>query len=87
MLPRIFNRIRDWVDDRTGLPREIGKLARHLVPPDAKWWYVFGSATMCAFMIQVISGVALAFSYIPSASEASDIFCAGSIITARPPWF
>jgi len=70
MLPRIFNRIRDWVDDRTGLPREIGKLARHLVPPDAKWWYVFGSATMCAFMIQVISGVALAFSYIPSASEA-----------------
>jgi ubiquinol-cytochrome c reductase cytochrome b subunit len=70
MLPRIFNRIRDWVDDRTGLPREIGKMARHLVPPDAKWWYVFGSATMCAFMIQVISGVALAFSYIPSANEA-----------------
>jgi ubiquinol-cytochrome c reductase cytochrome b subunit len=70
MLPRIFNRIRDWVDDRTGLPREIGKMARHLVPPDAKWWYVFGSATMCAFMIQVMSGVALAFSYIPSASEA-----------------
>jgi ubiquinol-cytochrome c reductase cytochrome b subunit len=70
MLPRIFNRIRDWVDDRTGLPREIGKMARHLVPPDAKWWYVFGSATMCAFMIQVVSGVALAFSYIPSASEA-----------------
>jgi ubiquinol-cytochrome c reductase cytochrome b subunit len=70
MLPRLFNCIRDWVDDRTGLPREIGKMARHLVPPDAKWWYVFGSATMCAFMIQVISGIALAFSYIPSTSEA-----------------
>ena len=70
MLPRIFNCIRDWVDDRTGLPKAIGKMARHLVPPDAKWWYVFGSATLCAFMIQVISGIALAFSYIPSASEA-----------------
>ncbi len=70
MLPRIFNGIRDWVDDRTGLPKAIGKMARHLVPPDAKWWYVFGSATLCAFMIQVISGIALAFSYIPSASQA-----------------
>jgi len=70
MLPRIFKRIRDWVDDRTGLPTAIGKMAGHLVPPDAKWWYVFGSATLCAFMIQVISGIALAFSYIPSASEA-----------------
>lgn len=70
MLPRILNYIRDWVEDRTGLPKEIGRIARHLVPPDAKWWYVFGSATLCAFIIQVISGVALAFSYIPSASQA-----------------
>jgi len=58
------------VDDRTGLPKMIGKTARHLVPPDAKWWYVFGTATLCAFMVQVISGVALAFAYIPSAGEA-----------------
>ena len=58
------------MDDRTGLPKMIGKTARHLVPPDAKWWYVFGTATLCAFMVQVISGVALAFAYIPSAGEA-----------------
>jgi len=70
MLQRIFNRVRDWVEDRTGLLEAVGKMARHLVPPDAKWWYVFGSATLCAFMIQVISGIALAFSYIPSAGQA-----------------
>ena len=70
MLKKIYHRVLDWVDDRTGLPEMIGKTARHLVPPDAKWWYVFGSATLCAFMIQVITGVALAFAYIPSASEA-----------------
>jgi ubiquinol-cytochrome c reductase cytochrome b subunit len=67
---RIFQQLYDWVDDRTGLPTMIGKTARHLVPPDAKWWYVFGSATLCAFMVQVVTGIALAFSYIPSASEA-----------------
>ena len=70
MLKKIYHRVWDWVDDRTGLPEMIGKTARHLVPPDAKWWYVFGSATLCAFIIQVITGVALAFAYIPSASEA-----------------
>jgi ubiquinol-cytochrome c reductase cytochrome b subunit len=70
MIKRVFHRVWNWVDDRTGLPETIGKMARHLVPPDAKWWYVFGSATLCAFVIQVVSGVALAFSYIPSASEA-----------------
>jgi ubiquinol-cytochrome c reductase cytochrome b subunit len=70
MLKKIYHRVLDWVDDRTGLPEMIGKTARHLVPPDAKWWYVFGSATLCAFMVQVITGIALAFSYIPSASEA-----------------
>jgi ubiquinol-cytochrome c reductase cytochrome b subunit len=70
MLKKIYHRVWDWVDDRTGLPKIIGKTARHLVPPDAKWWYVFGSATLCAFMMQVVTGIALAFSYIPSASEA-----------------
>ena len=70
MLKRFLHRVWDWVDDRTGLPQAIGRTARHLVPPDAKWWYVFGSATLCAFMIQVVTGIALAFSYIPSASEA-----------------
>ena len=70
MLKRFLHRVWDWVDDRTGLPAMIGRMATHLVPPDAKWWYVFGSATLCAFMIQVVTGIALAFSYIPSASEA-----------------
>ena len=59
-----------WIDDRLGLSATLGPVLRHLAPHDARWWYVFGSATMCAFMIQVVSGVALAFAYIPSATDA-----------------
>jgi ubiquinol-cytochrome c reductase cytochrome b subunit len=61
-----------WFDDRMGASAAIGPLAKHLVPRDAKWWYVFGSATMLAFMVQVVTGVVLAFAYIPSASQAYD---------------
>lgn len=59
-----------WVDDRLGISETIGPLAKHAVPRDAKWWYVFGSATMLAFVVQVVTGVVLAFAYIPSASQA-----------------
>ncbi len=61
-----------WLDDRLGLSGLVGPMAKHLVPADARWWYVFGSATLTAFVIQVLSGVALAFSYVPSAAHAYD---------------
>jgi ubiquinol-cytochrome c reductase cytochrome b subunit len=70
MSKRILRGTWHWVDDRLGLSALIGPAARHLVPPDARWWYVFGSATLCAFLVQVVTGVALAFSYIPSTSQA-----------------
>jgi ubiquinol-cytochrome c reductase cytochrome b subunit len=67
---RKLKAIWNWIDDRTGCSETLGPLAKHAVPRDAKWWYVFGSATMLAFMVQVVTGVVLAFSYIPSASQA-----------------
>lgn len=58
-----------WLDDRIGISVLLSP-AKHLAPQDAKWWYVFGSATLVAFIVQVASGVALAFSYISSSSQA-----------------
>ena len=83
MLKRIETRIWDWIDDRTGLAETIGPMLSHLAPRDAKWWYVFGSATMCAFMIQVVSGIALAFAYIPSTNDA---FATLHFITDEAPF-
>ncbi len=60
-----------WFDDRTGLGSALGPVIKHPVPPNsASWFYVFGSATLFAFMLQVATGVALAFMYVPSAGEA-----------------
>lgn len=59
-----------WFDERTGLTETIGPLAKHLVPPGAKWSYVFGSATLAAFVLQVVTGVALSLLYQPTSETA-----------------
>ncbi len=70
MMKRAFMATWKWIDDRLGISDLIGPSMTHLVPHDATWWYVFGSATMLAFIVQVVTGVALAFSYVASSSQA-----------------
>jgi ubiquinol-cytochrome c reductase cytochrome b subunit len=60
----------DLLDDRLGISQAIKPILSHPVPRGARWAYVFGSATLCAFVIQVLTGVTLAFSYIASSSQA-----------------
>jgi ubiquinol-cytochrome c reductase cytochrome b subunit len=59
-----------WFDDRTGTSGFIGPILKHPVPPGTDWWYVFGSATLFAFILQVVTGIALAASYVSSADQA-----------------
>ena len=69
-LKRLAKTAWDTVDDRLGITEMIAPVLSHPVPRGARWWYVFGSATMFAFIIQVLSGITLAFSYIASSSQA-----------------
>lgn len=61
-----------WFDERTDASKVLGPIMRHPVPPRTGWWYVFGSATLFAFLVQVFTGIALATAYVSSAGQAFD---------------
>jgi ubiquinol-cytochrome c reductase cytochrome b subunit len=66
----ILKRLYQAFDDRVGISDTLMPLAKHPVPPGTGWGYVFGSATLFAFILQVVTGIALATMYIPSTEHA-----------------
>ncbi len=60
----------DWLDMRLGIRSTFVPLLVH-TSPRVNWWYVFGSATLIAFVMQVVTGVALAFTYVPAPNSAN----------------
>ena len=69
---RILTRVWKWFDDITGLSAALGPAFSHPVPRARKsaWFYVLGSATLVAFAIQIVTGIALASGYVPSSGQA-----------------
>ncbi len=61
-----------WFESRTGIARFIGPVARHRVPKTGKmgWFFVFGSATLVAFLMQGLTGISLATTYVNSTADA-----------------
>jgi ubiquinol-cytochrome c reductase cytochrome b subunit len=63
-----------WFDDRLQLGRPVMQTMAHPVPRQtASWFYVFGSAALTVFGLQVVTGILLAILYVPSAGEAWNI--------------
>jgi ubiquinol-cytochrome c reductase cytochrome b subunit len=65
-----MGRLRDWLEDRVGYRQPLERLLYEPVPGGARWRYVFGSALLFTFGVQLVTGVLLAFHYTPSATDA-----------------
>lgn len=63
-------RLLAWFESRTGLIAKIKPLLEHPVPKGSKWAYVFGTATLFSFILQIVTGVVLATMYVPSTNSA-----------------
>jgi len=60
----------EWLESRTGIPTWIRNFLTEDVPGGVSYWYVFGSATLIVFAIQIITGIILTFYYQPSSLTA-----------------
>ena len=68
---RVISQVGEWFDRRLQLAAAIRETTEHPVPRStASWFYVFGSAALVVFMLQVVTGILLAIVYVPSAAEA-----------------
>ena len=68
---RLMGKIQDWLDLRLQVRPAMRETIQHPIPKDtASWCYVFGSAALTIFLLQLVTGILLALVYVPSAAEA-----------------
>jgi len=60
----------DWLEERSGLVGAVKYFLFRKVPPETNWFHTLGSATLTAFLVQLVTGVILAMYYKPSPEEA-----------------
>jgi ubiquinol-cytochrome c reductase cytochrome b subunit len=60
----------NWLNERTGFVTQLNDFLTEDVPGGASYWYVFGSATLFALIVQIITGIWLTFYYSPSIGTA-----------------
>src|ERR1700704_1628677 len=69
-----LKKIGHWCDVRIGFSDTLLPMMRHPGPRAIEgpmgWWYVFGSASLTLFLIQILTGIGLALVYVPAADKA-----------------
>src|SRR5258705_4580278 len=70
-LPKDLVDLPGWFDRGMQLGKPIKEAMEHRVPRNtASWAYVFGSASLTVMILQFVTGICLAFVYVPSAAQA-----------------
>src|ERR1044072_8239957 len=59
----------DWLEERSGLIGGVRYFLFRKVPGDTSWWHTLGSATLTAFLVQLVTGVILAVYYKPDVNS------------------
>ncbi|MDP9018271.1 MAG: cytochrome b N-terminal domain-containing protein [Candidatus Eremiobacteraeota bacterium] len=59
-----------WIEQRTGFVSMAKEFLTEDIPGGASYWYVFGSATLFAMILQIATGIFITFFYAPSANTA-----------------
>jgi len=60
----------NWIEHRTGFVSMTKNFLTEDIPGGASYWYVFGSATLFAMIVQIATGIFLTFFYAPSTMTA-----------------
>jgi ubiquinol-cytochrome c reductase cytochrome b subunit len=63
-----------WLEERLGVRDMLRPMLEHPIPRGSAgpmgWWYVLGSASLTMLMLQILTGILLAFVYVPAADKA-----------------
>jgi menaquinol-cytochrome c reductase cytochrome b subunit len=60
----------DWLEERSGLVGAVRYFLFRRVPVETNWFHTLGSATLTAFLVQLVTGVILAMYYKPDPDKA-----------------
>lgn len=66
----MFNNIIDWLDERIRIRRLWESVTGMQIPGGASWFYVLGAVLVFLFILQMATGIFLAFYYVPSTDQA-----------------
>ena len=65
-----MRRIGSWLDERLGIYALGRAFLDRKIPGNVGWWHTLGSATLVLILVQVVTGIALTMSYVPSPDKA-----------------
>ena len=65
-----MRRLIDWLEHRTGIETAVKSFLYEDIPASSGWHQAFGSVAVFAFLMQVVTGILLAFNYAPTPGDA-----------------